>query len=284
MALTALVATATAACSKLAFVAANVPAAFGSYKRQKNVPYGSRPEHRLDVYSPELRAETPGPLVVFWYGGRWENGDKDDYRFVGAALAQIGAVAVLPNYRHYPLVKMPGFMGDAALAAGWAALHAAELGADPKRVYLMGHSAGAHIAALLTLNERYLEAPGRAGPAIAGMIGLSGPYDFLPLEDSDLQDMFGPPDHYPDSQPIHFARAGAPPVLLLHGLADQTVRPKNSINLAAALQAQGVAVQLRTYPGLGHSDTVAALSVPARGRAPALAEVAAFVLSRPPSS
>jgi acetyl esterase/lipase len=282
-ALTGLAALATAACSKLAFVAANVPAAFGSYKRQRNVAYGTHPEHRLDVYRPETPPAAPAPMVVFWYGGRWENGHKDDYRFVGAALAEIGAVAVLPNYRHYPQVKMPGFMDDAALAARWTALHAAELGTDPNRLYLMGHSAGAHIAALLTLDQQYLEVPGRPAPVIAGMIGLSGPYDFLPLRDPDLQDMFGPPERYPDSQPIHFARAGAPPMLLMHGLADQTVRPENSINLAAAMQAQGVAVRLRTYPGLDHADTVAALSVPARRRAPTLAEIAAFV-SRPPSS
>ena len=129
------------------------------------------------------------------------------------------------------------------------------------------------------MNAVDLEVPGRPGPAVAGMIGLSGPYDFLPLEDPDLQDMFGPPERYPDSQPIHFARPGAPPMLLVHGLADQTVRPRNSINLAAALQSQGVAVSLKTYPGVGHADTVAALSVPARRRAPTLAEVEAFVQS-----
>jgi acetyl esterase/lipase len=284
-ALTGMAAVATAACSKLAFVAANVPAAFGSYKRRKNVAYGAHPNHRLDVYTPDTPSAAPRPLVVFWYGGRWETGDKNDYRFVGAALAEIGAVAVLPNYRHYPLVKMTGFMDDAALAAGWAALHAAQLGTDPNRLYLMGHSAGAHIAALLTLNQRYLEVPGGPGPAIAGMIGLSGPYDFLPLLDPDLQEMFGPPERYPDSQPIHFVRPDAPPMLLVHGLADQVVRPRNSINLAAAMQAQGVAVRLETYPGLDHADTVAALSVPARGRAPTLAKIAAFVgVSKPPSS
>jgi acetyl esterase/lipase len=281
-ALTGLAALATAACSRLAFVAANVPAAFGSYQRRKNVAYGTLPEHRLDVYSPGTPSATPRPLVVFWYGGRWESGGKDDYRFVGAALAEIGAVAVLPNYRHYPLVKMQGFMEDAALAAGWTALHGAELGTDPNRVYLMGHSAGAHIAALLTLNQRYLEVLGRQAPAIAGVIGLSGPYDFLPLLDPDLQDMFGPPERYPDSQPIHFVRPGAPPMLLVHGLADETVRPKNSINLAAAMQAQGVAVTLKTYPGVGHADTVAALSVPARRRAPTLAEIAAFLQPKEP--
>jgi acetyl esterase/lipase len=287
-ALSGIAALATAACSKLAFVAANVPAAFGSYKRRSNVAYGEMPQHRLDVYSPETVPIVPPPLVVFWYGGRWETGDKDDYRFVGAALAEIGAVAVLPNYRHYPQVKMAGFMADAALAARWAAAHAAELGTDPGRLYLMGHSAGAHIAAMLALNRQYLQDSGGPAPAIAGLIGLSGPYDFLPLDDADLQDMFGPPQRYPESQPIHFAGPGAPPSLLVHGLADRTVLPKNSINLAAALRAQGVAVTLKMYPKVDHADTVAALSIPARERAPTLAEIAAFLgppgLSRPPSS
>jgi acetyl esterase/lipase len=280
-ALACLAGAAGTACAKLEFVAANFPAAFGSYTRRKNLAYGTRPEHRLDVYSPESPGAGARPIVVFWYGGRWESGEKDDYRFVGAALAQIGAVAVLPNYRHYPQVRMPGFMDDAALAAVWTFRHAEQLGADPGRLYLMGHSAGAHIAALLALDRRYLEAAGQAAPAVRGMIGLSGPYDFLPLEDADLQEMFGPPERYPESQPIHFAHLGAPPALLVHGLADEVVRPRNSINLASALQAQRVAVTLKTYPGLGHADTVAALSVPARRRANTLAEIAAFMQPAP---
>jgi acetyl esterase/lipase len=276
-ALTGLLALASGACSKLALVAANVPASFGAYRRRSNLAYGSLPQQTLDIYTPEGPAEAPRPVVVFWYGGRWSSGDKDQYRFVGAALAELGLVAVLPNYRHYPDVKLAGFMADAAQATVWTATHAAEFGADPRRLYLMGHSAGAQMAALLALDERYLAATGHSVPAIAGMIGLSGPYDFLPLTDPDLEDMFGPPSHYEDSQPIHFVRADAPPMLLVQGLADRTVWPKNSINLAAALKVLGAQVTLKLYPRLGHADTVAALSIPARGRAPTLADIAAFV-------
>jgi acetyl esterase/lipase len=214
---------------------------------------------------------------VFWHGGRWRFGDKSDYRFVGAALAELGLVAVLPNYRHYPDVKMPGFMSDAASAGKWAAEHAGEYGADSSRLYLMGHSAGAHMAALVTLDPRYFAAAGRPGPAIAGVIGLSGPYDFLPLLEADVQDMFGPPARYPESQPINFVRPDAPPMLLVHGLMDDTVRPKNSRNLATALHACGAPVTLKLYPKLAHADTVAALSIAARGRAPTLADIEAFV-------
>jgi acetyl esterase/lipase len=281
-----LIALTTAACSRLILVAANAPAAFGSYRRRTNVPYGTAPQQDLDIYIPDSPSAAPPaaprPLVVFWYGGRWTTGDKADYRFVGAALAELGFVAVLPNYRHYDQVKLPGFMDDAALAALWAAEHGAEFGADPSRLYLMGHSAGAHIAALVALDKRYFLATGRAVPIIAGMIGLSGPYDFLPLTDPDLEDMFGPPERYPDSQPINFVTPEAPPMLLVHGMNDRSVAPANSIHLAAALKANGVAVALKLYPKVSHADTVAALSIPARGRAPTLADIEAFV--SPPRS
>ncbi len=289
-ALAGLVAAFGAGCGKVAFMAANLPAAFGAYRRHANIAYGAQTLQRLDVYVPNAPPAADGtsgalrPMVVFWHGGRWSFGDKADYRFVGAALTELGCVAVLPNYRLYPEVKMPGFMDDAARAARWAAAHAGDYGGDPSRLYLMGHSAGAHLAALVTLDSRYFAAAAAAAPpVIAGVIGLSGPYDFLPLKEADVQDMFGPPPNYPQSQPINFVRAGAPPMLLVHGLKDETVRPKNSINFAAALRAAGVPVSLKLYPGLVHADTVAALSLPARRRAPTLADIAAF-LRQPQSS
>jgi dipeptidyl aminopeptidase/acylaminoacyl peptidase len=116
-----------------------------------------------------------------------------------------------------------------------------------------------------------------AVPPIAGVIGLSGPYDFLPLLDADVRDIFSPPENYPESQPINYVRAGAPPMLLVHGMRDDTVWPKNSRNLATALSARDVPVTLKLYPRIGHADTVAALSLPARGRAPVLADIAGFV-------
>jgi acetyl esterase/lipase len=264
-------------CARLGFFAANAPAAFGSHKRHADIAYGPEAQHRLDVYVPTKAAGVPRPVVVFWHGGRWRYGDKSDYRFVGAALAESGYVVVIANYRHYPQVKMPGFMGDAAQAAQWAAVHANDYGGDAARLYLMGHSAGAHLAALVTLDPRYFAASGRPPPRIAGVIGLSGPYDFLPLLEADVQDMFGPPPIYPESQPINYVRADAPPMLLVHGLADETVKPKNSRNLAAALDALGVPVTLKLYPKLSHADTVAALTTLLRGRAPTLTDIQAFV-------
>jgi acetyl esterase/lipase len=275
--LAGLAALATAACTQVAFIAANVPASFGAYRRQANIAYGAGPQHRLDVYIPDEPSSVPRPVVIFWHGGRWRWGDKADYRFVGAALAELGCVTIVPNYRHYPSVKMAGFMDDAACAAQWAQVHCGEFNADPIRMFVMGHSAGAHIAALLALDRRFFAATGEPAPPIAGLIGLSGAYDFLPLLEPDVQDMFGPPERYADSQPINFVRADAPPMLLIHGLKDTTVWPKNSRNLATASSARGVAVTLRLYPKLMHADTVAALSAPARRRAPTLSDIDAFV-------
>jgi acetyl esterase/lipase len=250
-ALAGIAAVAVAGCSRVEFVAANLPAAFGAYARHTDIAYGSDPQQRLDVYVPDKAPAAAKTMVVFWYGGRWTSGDKSAYRFVRAAL--------------------------------WATMHAGDYGVDPGRVYLMGHSAGAHMAVLAVLDTRYFKATGHPVPPIAGVIGLSGPYDFLPLLDADVQDIFGPPANYPDSQPINFVRSDAPPMLLVHGMQDDTVWPKNSRNLATALSARGVPVDLKLYPRCGHADPVAALSLPARGRAPTLVDLAAFV-SRPASS
>lgn len=266
-----------AGCSRLGFFAANAPAVFGRYRRHVDIAYGPDPRQRLDVYVPERAAAAPRPVILFWHGGRWRYGDKSDYRFVGAALAESGYVAVVANYRLYPQVKMPGFMGDAAQAALWTDAHASDYGGSRDNLFLMGHSAGAHLAALLTLDTRYFAATGHFAPHIAGVIGLSGPYDFLPLLEPDVQDMFGPPKLYAQSQPINFVRADSPPMLLVHGLEDDTVKPKNSRNLAAALRALGVPVTLKLYPKLSHSATVAALTTLLRSRAPTLRDINTFV-------
>src|SRR5271170_1171589 len=116
--------------ASLALLAVNVPAKFGPYRRRADIAYGPDRRHRLDVYLPTGTRAEPAPMIVFWHGGRWTTGDKVEYRFVGAALAELGCVTVIPNYRRYPTVKLRGFMEDAARAAAWADEHARDLGAD----------------------------------------------------------------------------------------------------------------------------------------------------------
>jgi acetyl esterase/lipase len=138
-------------------------------------------------------------------------------------------------------------MEDAAAALAFLA---ARRFVDPARLVLMGHSAGAQIATLLALDPRHRHAAG--APAPAGVVGLAGPYDFLPLRSPVLREIFGPAETWPESQPVRFASAGAPPMLLATGARDRTVLPRNTISLAAALRRAGAPVTARVYPGLGH--------------------------------
>jgi acetyl esterase/lipase len=271
------------ACTTISLTIANVPAVFAHVKRTANLAFGPGARDRLDVYQPAVSSDKPLPVIVFLYGGGWTEGNKSFYRFVGTTLAQLGYVTVLPNYRVYPQVRFPDFLDDAARAIVWTVQHAADYGGDPHRIVLMGHSAGAHMAAMLALNHSYLRRAGVPTHDIIGLIGLSGPYDLNPNTDV-LNTIFSAPYTSADWQVIPYATADAPPALLLHGGSDSLVWPSNTIDLTAALRSHGVRVETKIYPGRGHGDTVAALSVPARGRATVLQDVADFMKSLADSS
>ena len=218
------------------------------------------------------------PVVIFWYGGSWQKGNKSNYRFVGNALAKLGFVAVLPDYRLYPQVKFPLFDEDGAHAVAWVEQHAQGFGGDPKRIVLMGHSAGGHTAAFLAFNHAFLERFGASSKNIVGLIGLSGPYVLVPDSDA-LRAAFAAPFSDKDWQPIRFVDSQAPPTLLLHGLSDKEVLPRESIELRDALVRAHVRVEMHLFPHRGHDDTLAPFALVARWRAPVVKEVAAFVRS-----
>lgn len=269
-------ATVAAGCGGLGYVVANTPALFGDYERSTNHAYGEDPRQRLDVYSPHQA--TNRPVVIFWHGGSWTSGRRGLYRFVGAALAERGFVTVLPDYRLYPQAKFPLFLQDGAQAIAWVQQHAGEFGGDPHRIVLMGHSAGAHEAAFLAYDRQLLVNAGANPQWIVGLIGLSGPYELEP--DSDvLNTIFASPYTATDWQPVRFVTPEAPPTLLLHGVADDVVSIKHAEKLRDALLANHVRVEAEFYPDKGHSDTAAALSIPARGRAPVLDSSVRFIES-----
>jgi acetyl esterase/lipase len=249
-----------------------------------DIAYGQGPRQKLDVYAPKEPSAARRPVVIFIYGGNWDSGDRAMYRFVGANLAAEGAVIVIPDYRLYPEIRFPAFMDDAAQSVAWTRAHATDFGGDPDRIFLMGHSAGGHIAALLALDRSYLQRAGVEPRAIAGVVGLAGPYDFLPLTDPELKTIFGPESEWPRSQPINFVTPGAPPMLLLTGDEDDTVRPRNSRNLAARLQAAGDTAQLKIYPGIGHLKLIGALARPITFLAPVKKDVMAFISATPSRS
>lgn len=240
------------------------------------IAYAAGDRHTLDVYAPA--AASRAPVVVFLYGGGWKSGDRATYRFVGASLATAGVVCVIPDYRTWPQARFPAFVDDAALAVGWTRTHVAAHGGDPGCLFLMGHSAGAQIVTLLGLNPAYLGTVGlRPSRDLRGVIGLSGPYDFLPLHSDTLKAIFGPEDRLPLSQPINFVTPHAPPMLLAAGDADTTVLPRNTIRLAARLQADGNAVESILYPGIGHAPVIGAFARALRFIAPVRQDVLRFI-------
>ncbi|HEY4031143.1 MAG TPA: alpha/beta hydrolase [Caulobacteraceae bacterium] len=245
---------------------------------ERGLPYASGPRRTLDVYQPPGAVAGGRPVVVFLYGGGWDAGDKKDYRFVGQTLAAQGFVAILPDYRLYPEVRYPAFLQDSAVAVRWARDHAAEHGGDPAKLFLMGHSAGAYNAVMLGVDRRWLSAvdmdPARD---LRGVIGLAGPYDFLPLHSDELKTIFGPPEARPDTQPINHVDGRAPPLLLITDAGDKVVDPGNTQRMAARVRERGGRVEAVTFPGLSHALILGAIAHPIRFLAPVVRLVRDFV-------
>ena len=273
--------------------ALDVLVARDSYQGQNGLAYGTDPRQRLDVFKPvdagantsaDANANVPAPapalapVVVFFYGGNWSGGARADYRFVGEALAANGAIAIVADYRLSPQVRWRDILADCAAATRWAFDHAARLGGDPCRVFVMGHSAGAYNAAMLALDARWLGAERLSPRRLAGWIGLAGPYDFLPITDPPSRVAFDWPETPPDSQPVVHVSARAPRALLLAAAKDGTVNPqRNTGGLAERLIAAGVDVRVRLLDNVNHVTVLGAVARPLNWLAPVLAEVLTFL-------
>ncbi|WP_419190284.1 alpha/beta hydrolase [Saltatorellus ferox] len=233
------------------------------YELSADIVYGENPRQRLDVYRPSSSGAQPAPVIVFFYGGGWREGDRGMYEFVASSITREGYVVVIPDYRLFPEVQFPAFIEDAAEAVAWVQRSIAGHGGDPDRIFLAGHSAGSHLAAMVALDPSYLKKAGGDAGRLVGFVGLSGPYDFLPLDEgSYLQELF-PAATRDASQPVNHVRdSGEPPLpmLLVHGTDDERVWPKNSRNLAAAAREAGGDVKLKLYEGVGHKRVAAALA------------------------
>lgn len=265
----------TTACSPLSMFATLSPKDPASLAA-RGQPYGPGPRQRLDVYGPR-GVKRDAPVAVFFYGGSWDSGRRQDYNWVGRALASRGFLTVLPDYRLYPEVRYPAFLEDGAQAAKWASDHAHEFGGDPDRIVLVGHSAGAYNAVMLGLDGRYLRNAGLDPGKVKAVAGLSGPYDFLPLDGPISRRTFGEAADLPATQPIAHVGADSPAAFLATGDADTVVFPRNTTALARRLRAAGVPVEERHYAGVDHIGMILALSRPLRGRAPVLDEMTDFL-------
>jgi acetyl esterase/lipase len=267
---------ATSACTSVGLAALNLPSRFDRSAVIRDVPYGPRPWQKLDIYVPENAENKNLDVVVFFYGGRWTSGAKEDYRFAGTAFAGRGFITVIPDYRKYPDVKFPAFVANGAKAVAWTYDHIAAYGGDKTRIHLAGHSAGAHIGALIAADPRYLAAEGKKrADVVHDFAGLAGPYDFVP-DEPDLMDMFGPPANYPRMQVTSFIDGRQPPMLLLYGDADTTVKRENLDLLEARIREKGGCVRSIIYPDINHIAILVALSWAGSRRAPVADDMAKF--------
>ena len=264
------------ACDDLAVAIGNLRAQLTTVRLTPDLPYCTQYGQCLDVYA--LPQSRDRPIVIFWYGGGWTNGEKAQYRFLGTALAEHGYIAVVPDYRKFPAVQFPSFVEDGARALVWVYEHARQIGGDPSRIVLMGHSVGAHLGAMLAYEPRYVRAAGGRRGWIRGFVGLSGLYAPVP-ETEALRRLIPPLFRSDDWQPLWHVDRHAPPSLLLHGLEDRLVNPVETIRLRNALVRHGVHVEMELYSGRSHADTVAAFSPLARRRMPALKSAARFIES-----
>ena len=228
------------------------------------LPYCTQCDQRLDVYAlPQARDR---PIVIFWYGGGWTNGEKAQYRFIGTALAEHGYIAVVPDYRKYPAVQFPSFVEDGARALVWVYQHAREIGGDPSTDRTHGpfgrRAPGRHARLRAPLRACGRRAP-RCGFAASSASPASTRRSRRPTPCGSI---IPPLFRSNDWQPLWHVDRHAPPSLLLHGLEDRLVNPVETMRLRNALVRHGVHVEMELYSGRSHADTVAAFSPLARRR------------------
>lgn len=252
----------------------------------RHISYGAVKRQQLDLYLP--KGGQARAIIFYLYGGGWVSGARWYYHLFGSMMAGRGYAVVVPDYHLYPHATFPTFVEDAALAFKWTHDNAPRFGGDATKIFVMGHSAGAHIAALLALDPKYLRARGLAQSTIRGVIGLAGPYTLNPLKWSVVKDIFAASASEPHgARPIKLARAGAPPMLLLHGAKDRVVKSDASVNLANALTAAGSEAEAKLYPGIGHFEVFGAFLWGWRWRASVLKDAEDFIarqLAKAPSA
>lgn len=237
---------------------------------------------RLDVYSPP--DGTGHPVLLFVHGGGWDKYDRKLFAPVAQKVLPHNIVVVIPDYTLHPGAGYEQMVREVAAALHWTREQIAAYGGDPERIVLAGHSAGAHLAALAIMDPRFAPGAGDGSSAVCGFLGMSGVYD-VQREHDFWQDQGKPPvvmaqvmggqANYAAASPLTYVRSGLPPVLLVHGDQDRTVPLDIAERFFSALQAAGAPVQLKVYPGAGHTDYLFAAL--ARDEVGVVADIAAFV-------
>ena len=244
----------------------NLMARSGDYQEMET-GYGDNRRHRYDSYF-HLNQVEGRAKIIFLYGGGWQSGSRKDFRFVADTLCSLGFDVFVPDYRLYPEVRFDEILEDVVAAVDMI------MNEHDGSFFIMGHSAGAQLGALLSLNSGLLQSPER----ISGFIGLAGPYDFYPFTDEEHWDLFAPEEAYPESQPVNYVRADAPPLLLLHGRDDTRVRRGHSKSLLEKQQAAGGLASREVYDEMGHVDIILSFTRLHRRKSKVVTDLQRFVV------
>lgn len=243
------------------------------------INYGGEARQKLDIYQPA--GGKNHPVLVFFHGGAWYHGEREGYAFLARAFASRGFVTVIADYRKYPNVKFPAFIEDTADALAWTHSNIAKHDGDPGQIFVMGHSAGSHISMLAALDPQWLARKNLDSTIIKGVIGLAGPFDFLPMEEGGSGDRaMGNWPKPKETQPITYARGDAPPLLLLQGSDDKLVGAHNSENLKTAIEAAGGRAEYKLYKDIDHYEIIMAVARPFRNKAPVIDDVISFITAQ----
>jgi acetyl esterase/lipase len=271
IALLAMIACAPAALESTGLSAVSANAGLEGINRVADLAYGPLERQKLDVYQPK-NAKTPRPVMVFTYGGGFKTGSKNEYGFVAEAFSSLGYVTVIFDYRLYPQATWPAYLEDGAQAIAWVGKEIGKYGGDPNRILIAGHSAGAYIAAMLAVNPEYLRAANVPDGTIKAALTFSGAYEFWNANRKanggfigpEIQEVMGPADTAPQTQPINYVEKNAPPFVIVHGTDDGLLEPAQARAMKKKLEAVKVPVIYLEYP-MAHATTILAMAKPLRG-------------------
>lgn len=245
-------------CQSAGLYLANLSNSVNSYEIKQDISYGQEVWQKLDVYLPK-NAKVKKPIVVFYYGGSWTKGSKEEYEFVANRMIEDGYIVIIPDYIKYPEAVYPAFVEDAAEVTRWLDKNVEAIGGKREDIHLLGHSAGAHIGAMLIADESFLAKRSLEPNFYRSFIGVSGPYSFIPGTER-YRSIFGPEENYPSMQADRFIDGDEPPMFLIHAKLDWLVGKSNMDKMAAAVNNKGGIVRTKSYQGLGHLSIIGSFS------------------------
>jgi len=248
----------TTGCQSAGLYLANTANDTDAYTVKKDTAYGEKPWQKLDIYWPKPRADH-APVIVFYYGGGWQKGSKEDYEFVASRFVKDGFIVIIPDYVKYPEGVYPDFVEDAAEVTRWLDQHVKTIGGDDQNIHIVGHSAGAHIGAMLLADETFLATKSLSPGFYRSFVGISGPYSFEPGTRT-YRKIFGSKEKFPLMQADRFIHGDEPPMLLIHAESDWLVNRSNMDKMVAAIQKKNGKVKTVSYPKHGHLSIIGSFS------------------------